>query len=722
MGFIGRMMEDPYTRRHLDIWERKQAVKDHRADQRHAASMRQKAIAEKKRADEAKRKELIATYREQEKSHYGQPQTDYFGGNNTSRDTIWIQHFASDLPLAGLPHPDDREYAANPVWFGPGLQRERNGNLASNAAWMTKARATKAIWDDGVKERYTPILSKIRDEKFWRELTSDVHRVEKPVDVAYQATYSIVTYKLTKVHVPTIKSVRVAEGGLRIVVRRDGGAARDWTAKLDYIRAGFKSGGMDARNLRVTETIDGDIELRFEDAPSSFPLAVAPPVTTPVRSSAEARAKYKDFRWNLGVDSRGTVIAPSIREVFHVLAIGGTGSGKSVWLRGLIESARLSGFRVYLGDGKMSDYPALENAHGVVMRSSDAAQHVVLVAEFHAEIERRQAVAEQRKREGHPNSFDFDPCLLVLDEFASMRSDVLALCGGKKTAMQPWLDQIAAIARKGRELKMHLVLASQDLYVENIPNQWQANFQLLVSLGEIEDKTLDTKFIPDTMTEEAKRVGSRITRKDRGRGLFVDKSEPTHIKIVEFQSFYSYSPGSTSLAEGAPADVAPPTPEVRAVWEQQLVAAEQMPRLYSRVGIKVEGPDWTKLPVDSLSEVPTVALDDGDGNPIPALVRYDQRSGEWLGRKKFSMTTRRGSSSTAPEPAPEPDPQQAEDPSPRRLTPEEVRAEAIRLGYIKPDDAEPAPAKPDIVNETPTDTTKPDEDAAPPHSTTWGDF
>ncbi|MGC7194446.1 hypothetical protein RA997_23155, partial [Mycobacteroides abscessus subsp. abscessus] len=78
-----------------------------------------------------------------------------------------------------------------------------------------------------------------------------------------------------------------------------------------------------------------------------------------------------------------------------------------------------------------------------------------------------------------------------MDEFASMRGDVLEFVGNKRQAMEPWLNAIAAITRKGRELKIHLVLASQDLYVENIPNQWQANFQLLVSLGEIEDKTLD---------------------------------------------------------------------------------------------------------------------------------------------------------------------------------------------------------------------------------------
>ncbi|WP_195167273.1 type IV secretory system conjugative DNA transfer family protein [Mycobacteroides abscessus] len=422
----------------------------------------------------------------------------------------------------------------------------------------------------------------------------------------------------------------------------------------------------------------------FDDAPSSFPTAIAPPVTQPVASVEEAKRRYKEFRWQLGLDARGNVIAPSIREVFHVLAVGGTGSGKSVWVRGLIESARLSGFRVYLGDGKMSDYPALENAPGVVMRSSDAAQHIVLTAEVHDEMVRRQAVAEQRKREGHPDPFDFEPILLVMDEFASMRGDVLEFLGDKKAAMEPWLKQVAAISRKGRELKVHLVLASQDLYVENIPAQWQANFQLLVSLGEIEDRTLDTKFIPDALKEEAKRVGARITRKDRGRGLFVDKANPASIKVTEFQSYYSFSPGSTLLTPNAPADVAPPTEEVRVVWEQQQDAAERMPRLYSRVGIRVENGEWAKdASVTELMAVPTVALDDANGNPIAEHAKYDQRTPEWLGREQVTITAQRGSAPTTKTPVTPPTPDTTDitttSDDERR---EAVRREAIRLGLL----------------------------------------
>lgn len=563
-----------------------------------------------------------------------------------------------------------------------------DASLLDDQTFMDWAAQVAELWHGDVTEHYQ-ILGRLRDDTWWARVSESAGITDSRTDAeTLTGRYGAVERRVTTIAIPSIADVEIGQDGLEIAfAHAPNASASKWASKLDLLRNGFRAQGMDSSNLRLTDSTDGGVVLRFDDAPSSFPAAVAPPVTEPVTSVEEAKRRYKDFRWQLGLDARGNVIAPSIKEVFHVLAVGGTGSGKSVWIRGLIESARLSGFRVYLGDGKMSDYPALENASGVVMRSSDAAQHVVLVAEVHDEMVRRQAVAEQRKREGYPDPFDFEPILLVMDEFASMRGDVLEFLGDKKAAMEPWLKQVAAISRKGRELKVHLVLASQDLYVENIPAQWQANFQLLVSLGEIEDRTLDTKFIPDALKEEAKRVGARITRRDRGRGLFVDKANPAAIRITEFQSYYSFSPGSTSLATNAPADVAPPTDEVRSVWAQQQEAAERMPRLYPRIGIRVENGEWAKgAGVTELMAVPTVALDDANGNSIAEHAKYDQRTPEWLGREQVTITAQRGSAPTAQTPVTPPtsdttDITEMSDDERR----EAVRQEAIRLGLL-PDD------------------------------------
>lgn len=601
--------------------------------------MRQKAIAEKKRADEAKRKELIATYKEQEKAHYGQPQVDFFGGNNASKDTIWIKHFASDLPLAGLPHPDDREYASSKVWFGPGLQRERNGNLASDAAWMEKARATKAIWDDGVKERYTPILSKLRDEKFWRDLTSDVHRVEKPVDVAYQATYSIVTYKLTRVHVPTIKSVRVASDGLRIVVRRDGGAARDWTAKLDYIRAGFKSAGMDARNLRVSETLDGDIELIFDDR-------------DPLDNVTGGTGAWDDdkMRSLLGIDSHGREVWINWANTSGMVVGGLAGSGKT--------ASMLPAFRHFEGNAELYVFD------GKAQRDLHPLRHICRVYDnsgnIAAPLKTLEMLEQLRVLRGDalysklnaPNFWNLSaaqrhqigmkPIFVILDECQVWLK--LSKDKNKSTIQAKILEAVENLIRMGRSAGIVVIITTQRPSAESIPTDVRDNSQLRICF----------KVADDTMAKMVLGISPQGTL------------DPAAIQTGKKGRF--------------------------------VMDTEGVGMVLGQAGY-IE-PDELESLLESSSPVPD----------------------QWAVAEKFAGGLRAGMRRPdAEDPVPTPAPAPAEDPAPRRLTPEEVRAEAIRLGYLKPDD-EPAPARPDVVNETPTDTTKPDEDAAPPHSTTWGDF
>lgn len=687
-----------------DVRRQEQAHRDLLRDSEQADAERErtvervKTIMAKAQADAEKAAgEVARRYGAEEKRLLGQPVVRYTGATRSLAGGLVVWHWRAACPPALAARLGVQRNDAGPLAVlrpggglvagdsAPDVFVGLDASLLDDMEFMAWAAQVAELWHGYVTERYG-ILARLRDDEWFARLAESAGIADSASSTeSLTGRFGAVERKVTTVGIPSIAGVEIGQDGLELVFSHSPNAsASKWTKGLDLLRNGFRAAGMESSHLRLADTADGGVRMVFDDAPSSFPTAIAPPVTQPVASVEEAKRRYKEFRWQLGLDARGNVIAPSIREVFHVLAVGGTGSGKSVWVRGLIESARLSGFRVYLGDGKMSDYPALENAPGVVMRSSDAAQHIVLTAEVHDEMVRRQAVAEQRKREGHPDPFDFEPVLCVLDEFASMRGDVLEFVANKKQAMEPWLNAIAAITRKGRELKIHLVLASQDLYVENIPNQWQANFQLLVSLGEIEDKTLDTKFIPDTLKDEAKRVGARITRRDRGRGLFVDKANPAAIRITEFQSYYSFSPGSTLLTPGAPADVAPPTEEVRAVWEQQQEAAERMPRLYPRVGIKVEKGEWAKdASVTELMAVPTVALDDADGRPVPSMVKYDQRTPEWLGREQVTITAQRGSApttrTTVTPPAPAPADITEMSDSERR---EAVRREAIRLGLL----------------------------------------
>lgn len=691
-------------RRDDRAWERKQEENEQRREDR-ARELRIKMAAQRQtaaqKAEEARQREAARA----EKEVKSRPRTRYAGG--TCKDDrllaqpIMVHHHKADEAVVAILTPPGS--GEPPLISAASFRMKSDPDIRDDAEWVeTVGKPLHRLFKD-VDTRYGGLLSKLRDHTWWRGVCLGAGvAMSHTYDESWKGKFSTGTRRVTEHVLPTVNAVRVAEDGLRIrISHRTGDTAKNWAKSIDALRASFKAAGAPAGRLRVVEDKQSNIVLIFDDAPAAFPKAIAPPAPTIVHNADEARKNYREFRWPVGVDSRGTVIAPPISEVYHVLAAGGTGSGKSVWLRGVIEAARLAGFRVYLGDGKMSDYPALETAPGVVMRSSDAPQHVVLVAEVHDELVRRQAVAEQRKVSGHPDPFDFDPLLIVLDEFASMRSDVLGLCGGKDSTMTPWLNAIAAIARKGREVKVHLVLASQDLYVENIPNQWQSNFQMLVSLGAATDKTLSTDFLKD-YAEEASRIGKRITRKQRGRALFVDKEKGF---VREIQTFYAYSPGTTSLDPEADPDTAPPTAEVRSAWEAQTQAIAHAPRLYPRVGIKADDPSWAELDLKELMKVDTVALDDAAGNPLPAMVRYDHRRFEWPGRPRADLGTQRGSAAGTDEPAvpsaPSPAPLPTAQPQPVTHTPiaidslnEEQRAELLRqlLGTpVAEADAETAP-------------------------------
>lgn len=610
-----------------------------------------KALADRQKADAARNAAIEKQHAEKERAWYSRPETEYQGGNNVTPDTFFVKHFAAPLPVAALPHPADPEYRAGAVWFAPGLMKHRNGNLQGDTNWMEQARETKKVWDS-ISDRYTAILEKLRDAAWWQRLCEDagVCRSGKPEDLPWEGQYSAGTYKLTVVHVPTIKSVRIAEDGLRIVVRRNSDAARDWISKLDYLKAGFKSAGMNAAHLRVAETVSGDIELVFDDAPSSFPLAVCPtPPSSVVTSVNDAITRYERTRWMLGVDSRGKVISYPLKSQPHVLVTGGTGGGKSVWARSVIESLRTgykdengqdcgSGWLCWIGDGKGSDFAALEGQPGIAMvtpGSTDPAQVAVMVRRVRLEVERRYEVAGAAKKRGDTDAFaGMQPWLLLLDEWGSTAIKMTAQFGKSAAA---FLSDIDIILRLGRECRVHCVLLSQTIRKTGdgaVPGSWQENLGLTVSLGSPSDITLQSEaFTPETR-ERAALLGSRLKGK-QGRGLTADRETGA---VIEFQSFYGWSPGTTSLDHDADKKVQPPTPELRELWAQWKPISAVVPWLAPRVGIKVPDAEWrgdAKADLNDIANTPTITLTDRDGNLRPGMERYDPASPEWLGKKRI---------------------------------------------------------------------------------------
>ena len=173
--------------------------------------------------------------------------------------------------------------------------------------------------------------------------------------------------------------------------------------------------------------------------------------------------------------------------------------------------------------------------------------------------------------------------------------------------------------------------------------------------------------------------------------------------MVEFQSFYGWSPGTTSLAPDAPADVRPPTPEVRAAWERWVPISTAVPWIMPRLGIKVDGPDWADGELDAVADTATVPLTNPDGTVKPGMEKFDPASPEWPGRAGTDHLRGAGidfDDAPAPVPAdvaPAPVPADvAPAPVPDRGTTEPVTPAPVPAAMIpEPDTPEPPSAEDD---------------------------
>lgn len=387
----------------------------------------------------------------------------------------------------------------------------------------------------------------------------------------------------------------------------DPGEDRDWLVVADP----------------TNDTITGTLVNR------AFPKAIAPqPPPAVVRDRQEAISKYPSTQWVLGVDAQGNQLTYPLADYPHVLVAGGTGGGKSVWARTTIESLRVRGFTCFISSGKESDFAGLEGKAGIAMVARDEVQTAVMVRGIRREMEQRNARAAAAKRRGAHSAFDFVPVLVLLDEWGATDITLRRRFAGKAEAFTTDLDMLL---RVGREPRIHVVLLSQTIRKTGhgaVPGSWQENLKLTVSLGQPSQVTL----LSDAFTEESRphvrRIGSKLKGK-QGRGLAVERETD---RVVEFQSFYGWSPGTTSLAEGADRKVAPPTEEVRRVWERWVPVSESVPFLMPRVGIEVEGPDWVDGELDDVLERHRLLpVTRPDGTPIPERAKFDPISDQWAG-------------------------------------------------------------------------------------------
>lgn len=655
--------------------------------ERERTAERVKTILARAQADTEKAVgEVGKRFAAEEKRLLGQPVTRYTGATRGLAGGLVVWHWKAACPVAlaarlGVGRADAGPLAVLRPGGGlvagdsaPDVFASLDSSLLDDADFMSWAERVAELWHGDVTVRYG-ILGQLRNDDWWARL-SESAGISDSQTVAETITgrYGAVERKVTTIQVPSIAGVEVTQDGLEIHLEHAPSAsASKWSSKLDLLRNGFRAQGMDSTNLRLADTADGGVALRFDDAPSAFPEAAALVPPAPTVTVSDAVRRVPEARWPVGWDARGNLIAPSVTSTRHCIAAGQPGVGKSVWVRSVVEQFRLSGWEIYLGDGKGSDYAALAEQPNVRLVSSEPAQHLVLVAEVCAELERRRAEAKVAKRTEAEPYARYPGILLVLDEFGTMKSEVSEL--DKKNGLELFMARLARIIRVGREARIVVLIAAQDVYADTIPVSLQDQFGLAVLLGVPGERTVTGTFVPENLREDARRIGGRLTHP--GRALYVDRVGK---RVVEVQTPYSYSPGSVVLAK-APSD------EVRTIWEQSAKVADSLPNLYPRLGIKATA-DWRKGGAETIADTEVVVLTDSEGNLLTGAEKFDPLSDQWAGGEQIgALKPRPGTTAAAaetsvtpPTPAPADTTETSDDE--RR---EAIRREAVRLGLI-PDD------------------------------------
>lgn len=588
-----------------------------------AANDAQRAVAERDKIWSAEEKRILS-----------QPRTVRTGGS-AGGEPIWLTHWRATLPSTLATRLGVSSSDAGPVFAlrpGGGISesdvisvvvRQEAPELSNDPAFIGWADGVESLLPD-LAQRYS-VLERVRDDRWLARLleAAGVATSETRVE-AVQGEYATYERKASVVDVPSLVAAEVDESGLVLrFAHRTGDSADKWTKGLPALRSGFSASGVKAENLRVLDGPGGTIELRFDDAEGSFPAAVAPPTPSVVGSVAEAVKSYENLYWEFGVDARGNVLRSKCIDSPHVALIAQTGWGKSVLSATIVEQMRVGGAEVMLFDGKGTDHPrALGRQPGVIWLSKESAEHVVGMTWLHDEMtERYRQVDADNDGPDSVKSFDFPPIVALVDELPSLRRAVAKL--DTKDKGRAFDSMLVDLLQKGRQARIHILLISTTLLVDAVPSDMQNNVTRTIFLGPVDSRSLMDDSIPQSARERIVSLSSRIPESAKGRGVFMSRT-PKGTNVIQFQSFYGYSPGNTALD-------AAPTPEVREAWTEAREASESLPSLYDRIGIEVSGPEWRSAPMAELMNTATVVVADEHG-VIEGREVYDPLSPEFLGR------------------------------------------------------------------------------------------
>lgn len=214
-----------------------------------------------------------------------------------------------------------------------------------------------------------------------------------------------------------------------------------------------------------------------------------PKVTAPPAAKARLIKTHDDYLnfkvyYGIGTDGKPAYWQPS--KDAHMLAIGGTGGGKTIFEHGVIQQLAQAGARVWLLDGKRVEFKGYRNYPNIEILAQKIEQQVRLVKMAFDLMETRYDLIERDE----VSISELEPVFLVIDEVKTFLSSADRLYKKTKIKGMPakpevldWLSDMGSLARTA---KIHMVFGLQRPDAEFIGGELRDNFGARASLGQLQ--------------------------------------------------------------------------------------------------------------------------------------------------------------------------------------------------------------------------------------------
>lgn len=276
--------------------------------------------------------------------------------------------------------------------------------------------------------------------------------------------------------------------------------------------------------------------VRFEVRPS-FPASVWMPAG-PVQQTGDVLSSYDTVEIPYGVDEDGTEMTWRPARDPHMMLVGSSGTGKTVTAHGVLVGITRRSWPVWVLDGKGIEFLGYRGWPGVQIVATRVPEQVALIHRAHQLMEHRYDLIVQGKK----SETDFEPLVVIIDEWADFRGNLLEWYTGVKQkgdpTKPPCLGQAASIARKGRSARVHLLFGTQRPDAEYFGGDMRDNFRMRISMGRLSPQGA-------MMMWENPAVGVHLPRGCRGRATTInDMNRP-----VEIQTYRTPDPRRASDPE-----------------------------------------------------------------------------------------------------------------------------------------------------------------------------